>query len=339
MSKNIIINGGIDILQLGNYFPSTQHFTRTADRFVFGQSNGDAVYNVSIVEESPDQNSKNSIKITTTQAASALNNTNEAHIRYAIEGYDFSKIIGTKKILRFRVRTNKIGKHTVAFVATNNVKTYLHEYDVYKKDTWQIVSVPVVFNPSGVTFNTTNSYGVKIRWAFRAGSNFRGNHGEWNNGNLVGTHDQVDIGGSVGDYIQIAQVELKDAYTTEEYTPELYIDEYLRCLRYLYIMKHGGTSLRLQPSSVNTGSVLKWQIPFPVPMREASSAEIGGIRGTNWQIRDMSDTSNTTGTQELEVGTENWGTVRFNDGIYVAGKNLTITSLNSDCYIKFDAEL
>lgn len=146
-----------------------------------------------------------------------------------------------------------------------------------------------------------------------------------------------------GSYIEVRQCQLHVGSYPLLYQPRTLHEELLRCFRYYY--KWDNTQATgahySHPSSVSTASVVKWYFKFPVYMRAAVAPTITGTRGTDWTIDNATAATNTNAaTLGTEVGTRDYGLVRFESGTFTAGTiySLKLVSGQSGS-IQWDAEL
>ena len=232
-TKNLIINGGLEIWQRGIEFSNIEHFTAVADRFRWGQSQGNAIFNVSRSKDTPNDKTQYSMKIECTGSYQNPAGFTEAHMRYAIEGYDFQRIFGKKTVLGFDVKSSKAGIYTIAVVKSEDVKTFLIEYEINQANTWERKEIVIPFDEEITDgWNFTNGQGCKIRWTLYAGTGFQGQNNIWNNSNLLGTINQVNFADTVGNAFYLANIQLEKGEKATPFVKRDRTTEILLCQRY-----------------------------------------------------------------------------------------------------------
>ena len=238
LGRNAIINGDFNVWQRGTSFASAVHGSYPVDRFIYSNTGGIAsVHTVSQDTDVPTQSqsghlSNYSLKVDCTTADASITATKSAGIQYRIEGFNFAPFVGRTVTLSFWVKATKIGIYCIAFRNTGPDRAYVTEYTINVANTWEKKTITFIINPSGGTWNYTNSVGISIFWVISAGSNFYTTKDAWQTGNYFCTSNQVNGVDSTDNNFWLSQVqfELGSAATPFEY--EQFGTTLRRCQRY-----------------------------------------------------------------------------------------------------------
>lgn len=92
------------------------------------------------------------------------------HIRYAIEGYDFSRIAQRYSTLSFWVKSTQAGTYAVSLQNQYKNISFISEYQIQYPNTWQKIIVSIPPNPSDGSWNYENGAGVWIYFTLGIGS-------------------------------------------------------------------------------------------------------------------------------------------------------------------------
>jgi hypothetical protein len=266
--ENVIINGNFSLWQRGVSFVDPAHFTTTVDRFVFGQSSGTAKFTVAQSADVPNAQSQFSMDIAVTQAYTPTAN-DEAHIRYGLEGREgLVKVAGKVVTYSFWAKSNVVGIHSLTMVHPNATRsseeTWVAEYTILAANTWEKKTITVdLGTATGGWSYAGATYGLKIRFCFYAGTTYRAQPGQWTPGNFVGSVNQVNLAGTVGNYLRIAQFKLEAGSKASAFAPEDIIDTLRKCQRYFYLVGGAGDVFGF---SAYTGTAAEQHyVPFTFP--------------------------------------------------------------------------
>ncbi len=336
---NAIYNGKMEIWQMGSGTRTLTHLTITADRFVWGQQAGTSVFTCARSTDAPDSTVNYSMLISCTTSQASVSAGDERHIRYAIEGSDFTAYKGQAATLSFWVKSNKTGTYSVAFTNSGRDRTYIAEYTINASNTWEQKTINITFNETGGTWDYTNGQGIGIRFCLMAGSTYQGTVGVWNVANVVGSANQVNFGDSNTNTFRLAKVQLNFGTTALAYYQRPFIEDYLLCQRYLKVFEDQHIR-RIGPSAVATAAVVEMYVPLQVRMRIVPAVTLNGTRGTDWILRSASDVDNATGTLEAAPSYgRDFGLVRFATGTYTAGLSYHVLLATSSGGLVFNAEI
>lgn len=232
---NLLQNTNFELWNQGDAFPEAADNTITASRWVFGQTQGSAKFMVKKVSDVPNSQSRNSLRIEVTKANASPSADDESSIRQCIEGsMSVNSIAGRVLTLSFWAKSNVRGRHTAVFVKPDNSGpgsneySYCAGYDITNVETWEYKTILLDMKtcPNQLWF-AGNDYCLKLRFGFYAGMNYRGNDGEWSNGNLSLVKNGVNLASAVGNFLQISQVKLEDSTFATPY-PQQTLSQVIR---------------------------------------------------------------------------------------------------------------
>jgi len=176
------------------------------------------------------------LRINCTTADTSLAAGDHSNIRYRIEGYDISQLIGKVCTLSFWVRSNASGTYSVGFSNTGNDICYVSEYTIDAGDAWQFKTITFTMHDlSSGTWDTTNGIGLAIRWGLGSGSTYQTSTlNTWQStaGLLHTSTNQTNFWASNTNYffIKNVQLEVGSVATQFEYRP--FSEELALCQRY-----------------------------------------------------------------------------------------------------------
>ena len=231
--RNLIINGAcvIDQRNSGSAITSAGY---VVDRFHY-QNDSDATLSLQQSSTVPDNFTK-SISVTVSTADASVGAAQYSMMTQRIEGYNIANLgWGTSAAkavtLSFYVRSSVTGTFGGVLNNSDSSRSYPFTYSISSADTWEKKTITIEGDTSG-TWNTTNSSGIQLRWAFGMGSTYAGTAGSWSGNSYFGASGAVDLISTVNAtwYITGVQLELGDTATPFEHRS--YGDELARCQRY-----------------------------------------------------------------------------------------------------------
>jgi hypothetical protein len=324
--ENVIINGNFSLWQRGTSFVDPAHFTTTVDRFVFGQSSGTAKFTIAQSTDVPNAQSQYSLDIAVTQAYTPTAN-DEAHIRYGLEGREgLVKVAGKVVTYSFWAKSNVVGVHSLVMVHPNSTRsseeTWPAEYTILVANTWEKKTITVdLSTASGGWSYAGNNYGLKIRFCFYAGTGYRAQPGQWTTGNYVGSVNQVNLAGTVGNYLRIAQFKLEAGSKATVFAPEDISDTLRQCQRYFYLIGGTGDVFGLASYAGGAGDTVYAPFTFPTTMSKVPVVTTSGLFAVANTVQPTFNVSQTGGFISLAA--------------IAAGR---VAARSNGIYIYFDAE-
>jgi len=331
--RNLIINGAcvIDQRNGGSAITSSGY---VVDRFHY-QNDSDATLSLQQSSTVPDNFTK-SISVTVSTADASVGAAQYSMMTQRIEGYNIANLgWGTSAAkavtLSFYVRSSVTGTFGGVLNNSDSSRSYPFTYSISSADTWEKKTITIEGDTSG-TWNTTNSSGIQLRWAFGMGSTYAGTAGSWSGNSYFGASGAVDLISTVNAtwYITGVQLEVGDTATTFEHRS--YGDELARCQRYY-------TEIQKASGQVVNSSTIQLCGVFPTEMRATPSASLNGAL-TIWQLTiagskaqsssniSVDSTINSASVFNAQCG--NFSGLTQHQGVAVAG---------GDQSLNFDAEL
>ena len=183
--KNAIINGDMDVWQRGVSTSTLGLISNPlgtevylADRWQF-QLVSSSSWTMGQSTDTPtaaQSGSEINYSLKFTVAKSTPVETNSGvSLRYPIEGYDFRRFVNQNAILSFWVKSSSVGLYDVGVYSTgyDNVSmTTRYPYTITTINTWQFVTIPILFNCNTGTWNYTTGVGLNLHWGMsQAGNN------------------------------------------------------------------------------------------------------------------------------------------------------------------------
>jgi hypothetical protein len=172
-NPNLIINGGMDIWQRGTTIAGISTGTFSADRWRFFKSSSSTFDAIRSTDVPSGSGLLYSHRIDVTGADASVDAGDLILMRYPMEGFDVSKIIGKQITISFYVKSPKTGTH--CFLLERNGGSdlqYSTTYSVASANTWERKEITLTMpGPSG--FNLDNQIGLSVNFTLMVGSTYR----------------------------------------------------------------------------------------------------------------------------------------------------------------------
>jgi hypothetical protein len=212
----------------------------------------------------------------------------EAHIRYSIEGREAVLAVAGKVVtFSFWAKSNLPGTYSITLVhpsASRTVeKTLALDYTILQSGAWEKKTITVDLSTVvGGWSYVTGTYGLKIRFAFYAGANYKVSPGSWVVGNYVASNNNVNLASAVGNYLRISQLKLEVGSDATPFMPVDITTELRRCQRYCFILGHPISidSLGVTGYAGSAGETAYSTIPYPVSMARLPTISMAGAFAT-----------------------------------------------------------
>lgn len=237
IDNNRIINGGFHFWQRGTTFTSVASNTYTADRFRYFK-NGSAVHTVQrSTDVSTTAIGTHSMDVLTTTLQSSIGASDFFFIQHRIEGTVLKTFRSKKMVLRFQVKSPKVGTHSVNIKNGDATRTNVLTYQVTQANTWETKTVRFTHDPTG-TWNYDATIGVRVDFVLAVGSSIATSTiGTWQSGDFYGATAQVNVIDSLSSFklSDIVLLEDNENQTREpdfKYAGQSYADELQLCQRY-----------------------------------------------------------------------------------------------------------
>ena len=239
-SKNIIINGSMDIAQRGTSSTGiTGSGYYTCDRWRIGADTAGTWTQSQDTSVPTGQGFAKSIKLDCTTANGSLSAGSVLFYTQRIEGQNLQYLKkGTSNAesltASFWVKSNKTGTYILMLDDTDNSRSFSKSYTISSANTWEKKTLTYAGDTSGA-FNNDNARSFDMRFWLVAGSNFTSGtlNTSWNsNTNANMAVGQVNLADSTSNDFYITGVQLEAGTTASDFE-FLPVDVNLRrCQRY-----------------------------------------------------------------------------------------------------------
>jgi len=292
-NRNLIINGAMTIHQRSDNLTDTGFI---ADRWKFNKRFLDQwVGDVTWETDAPASFSR-SIKINTTTAETSFETTEELSLETRIEAQDLQHLdwgtANAKSLtLSFWVKCNKTGTQSMHVRAHDADHGYSTSYSISAADTWEYKTIVIPGNTAGSITND-NGIGIWARWVVASGDTaITENAWDTSNNGPYAVSGAMAFGTTIGDYFQIAGVQLEVGSKATPFEHELYSQTLTKCQRY-YQVSDGFTYLFRATDSIKQTSLL-----FPVEMNRTPDVVVtSGGSGTTSALNHDEKTLNLRST-------------------------------------------
>ena len=271
--KNRVINGDFQIWQRGTSVTNSLGGYKTADRWE--QTGNQGSFDVT----KSTMNGWNSMKVSVNTVPDLSRNyAIYIPFRYKFEGQHLYDIYlkGSNITISFLFRSNITGSFCVAvcnFTDTSvQIESYVHEFQYATAGAIQKVTFTVhfarAFNPA---LRNDANLGIVLLIAPLGGSDYQTTTKDaWLTGYYLTTPNAVNWASSVGNYVEIAQVQVEEGDTATDFEFVPFDIQLLRCMRYYFrtdknpnYTDHIGHFYALKSGSYYR----RFIYPFPVEMR------------------------------------------------------------------------
>jgi len=288
-SKNIIINGGMDLAQRGTSQASitSDNAIHTLDRYrtrlttlgTWTQSQSTTVPS--------GQGFATSLKMDCTSADASPAAGDRLFITQRFEGQMLQYLKkGTSNAqsltLSFWVRSNKTGTYICELYDQNNSRHINKSYTISVADTWEKKTITYDGDTTGA-FTNDNGNSLECAWWLGAGTTYTSGtlQTSWGSGtNANRAVGQVNLADSTSNdwYITGVQLEAGSVASDFEFLP---VDVNLqRCQRYYYRINPNSTSGSIGSAAYYISTAVFTMLEFPTSMRTSPSLELA--TGTNY---------------------------------------------------------
>ena len=324
-NPNVIIGGNFDTnpWQRGTSFTGlTNTAIYTADRFNYFCSGG-GVVSVLKTADAPSviqagQLVNNCLQVDVTTADASISAAEYYSLRYAIEGYDFSRIAQIPFTISFWHKHTKTGIYSIGLENSSSATCYVAEYVQDVSEAWELATITISASPSAGTWNYTNGIGLVIWFNIAMGSDrTTATLGAWQAGNLFASTNQVNAMDNVANNFKIALVKVEPGSVATPYVFEAATDVLSRCQRYYWKTFSQGIapataagldgSLSWVPEAAAT--TVPFTVVFPTVMRTTPSLTFYNPVTASAQVRDVSSGVDATGTALWRAGDSNFSIV------------------------------
>lgn len=324
-TRNKIINGKMEVAQLGASFVNVTNTARTLDRFQWNTAGVTSQVTVSQSTDAPNTDFQYSLRATVTTAAASIAAEGATAVYQVIEGFNVRDLIGRPFVLSFWVRSSKTGVHCASFHSSNSDRSFVMEYTIAVANTWEFktVSVSAGLITAG-TWNWGTGAGLLIRWSLAVGTTrHTGSPNSWQVGQFWGTANQVNCLDTIDNIFAITGVQLEVGSVATPFEHRLIGQELALCERYY----QSGTFANCV--GVQFGSDYFTSIDLGVAMRSQPTVTIGSIPAlyANGSILTVSTAAGDNGTSKtlgfvFTTTTQPTNAVRILNGAWTASAEL-----------------
>jgi len=337
-SKNILINGDMQVSQRGTSFTSNGY---TLDRYTMDESTDGAVTVTQDTDVPSGYGFAKSLKVDCTTADASIGAAQYCGFTQLIEGQNLQYLkYGTSSAqtltLSFWVKSVKTGTYCVRFVKEAGSGTRYEcpiEYTISSASTWEkktITLTPTAGSTSLITaangaIVNSNASGFRVFFALAVGSNFHATNNTWVAGSdKLGTSSQVNFLDNTSNNFWITGVQLEAGTAASDFEFLPYSVNLQRCFRYYYKKISTDPYGPLAQGMQIGGTDCMIQGYHPIKMRSSPSLAITGT----WSVE--SGTTNATfslsGNRTNLFGWSNQQAITATDGsaaIIYAGNDST----------------
>ena len=248
-SRNLIINGAMQVAQRGTSAVPVGNGTFIVDRFKAYKSN-DGAYTIEQSTDAPDGFST-SLKGQVTTADTSIAAGQYVYWPYYVEAQDLQHLsYGTSSAktltLSFWVKSSKTGVYTLSVYKPDTTSyMFTHEYTISSANTWENKTITISPTAGSTSFITSsggaiandNGAGLILSWNLSFGSDFTGGtSNSWSSTTAdYSTTNAVNWMDSTSNNFYLTGVQLELGDTATPFEHRSYADELVRCQRYYQI--------------------------------------------------------------------------------------------------------
>jgi len=287
-TKNLIINGAMQVAQRGTSFADPATGSYTVDRFSMRNNSGTPAFTFSQDSDAP-HGFNNSLKVACTTADASPASGSISRITYKIEAQDLQPLAkGTSSAkastLSFYVKTNKTGLYTVFVYDDDNNRMFSTSYTVSDTN-WNRYTINIPADTTGA-INDDNGTGFVINWGLSLGSNRTSGSlaSTWATYATANEHvGNVNFADNTSNVWAITGVQLEVGSVATDFEHRSFAQELALCQRYFHKIESGSTDVYLNTlQAYGSGAVFGVYYHFPVTMRATPTTTVTGtITPTN----------------------------------------------------------
>jgi hypothetical protein len=257
--------------------------------------------------------------------------SNYFYVAQAIEGFNISDFAwGTANAktitLSFWVRSSLTG--TFGGALSNGSRAYPYTYTISAANTWEYKTITFAGDTSG-TWNSTNGYGVAVRFSLGTGSTYAGTAGSWQSAELVSATGATSVVGTNGATWMLTGVQVESGSTATPF--ERRLNELQLCQRYY----EKSYAINTKPGTVTTSATTVAVFPGAYSTYFVCPFQVS--KRTTPTMTAYSPTSGASGYQSQNFATDVALAGWISNGLNSATVYSPI-SLNTSNYVHFTAE-
>lgn len=236
--KNYIMNGGFLVSQEYPVSAQTVSGRYPADQWIVTHSTTGAVSYGQVNSYSIASGTPYRLSVSVTTADASIGSGEFLIISQPIEGYRVQDLgwgvasVAKSITLKFGVNA-PAGTYCVSIRNRVTDRSYVAEYTISGgeagSDVYKSIAVPGDVTGS---WDKNNVAGMIVSWNLVAGSSFQGAAGAWTAGNIIGTSNQVNFLGTIGNTFYLFDVGMYRGNAAPDFVAENYVDTLRECQRY-----------------------------------------------------------------------------------------------------------
>lgn len=292
--KNLIINGGMAVVQRGTTIVSPSNTDYTLDRWQWTQVGAGAVTVTQTAAQSGASPHWHAMYVDVTTADASLAATDIYLIRQRIEGRMLTDsgwgAAAAKDItLSFKTAHTKTGTYCISIRNSALDRSYIAEYTQSVASAWETHEITIPGDTTGTWLRSADT-GIELNFVIGAGatSNWVGTADAWTATNDLHTANQVNVMDSTSGFFRFTDVKLEYGSEATEFVARPFGEELALCQRY-YQKSYQSTQY---PGTVTSGGSQSYTAQrtatqqyispaqFAVPMRVTPTLVIYGTDGT-----------------------------------------------------------
>lgn len=291
-SKNLVINGAMQIYQRNGGTLSSTSGEYGPDRFEWGTANLDNLAGTLTQDSDAPDNFGSSLKITVTTAETAIAADEYAYIHQRIEaqnlqGLGYGTSSAKQLTLSFWVKSSVTGTFAVGlYKPDNTAQIHNKTYTINSANTWEYKTVTFEANTlSGGAIDNDNGIGFYLNWHLAAGSDFKGTSSSSGWISYVNTawadgQDTDAVITTTSATWQLAGVQLEVGDTATDFEHESYGTTLQKCQRYFWRNAPETRYANIAQGRAES-SYVSLTINNPQTMRTNPSFSYSGLRAAN----------------------------------------------------------
>jgi hypothetical protein len=254
LKKNYILNGAMMVSQENGATVGTTVGFYIVDPFWLNIGTSGAASSAQVASLTP-AGSPNRIRVTITTAEPALAANHLLCVDHRIEGLRTADLkLGTAVAKQFTLQFGvkaPAGTYSVVFENGGTNRTYVAEYIIAagEANTDVIKSVTVAGDVTG-TWAVDNTTGLIVRFGLAAGTTYQKAAGSWGPTDVVGSLNQFNLLGTVGNVWELFDVGLYEGTVAPAFMVPDFVSELALCKRYFRLVTPEGAGIAASPTDV-----------------------------------------------------------------------------------------
>ncbi len=349
VGASLIINGDFRVVQRGISFTPSTTPVYVFDHWKYNVT-GTPQVRFTITQESsggPNKEFPYWAKFNVDTAEASVGTGELAGIEAPIEAQDLQHLFygdAAAKTLActFWYMSPKTGAHCVALTQDDATRSFVREFTIASADTWEKFTVTFPGDASG-TINNDTGKGLRVFFAFVAGSDFQGTVDQWNAATDFATSNQQNLADNTANNIGITGVKLELGSIATSFDHKKISEQLADCYRYYYRLIDIDSGFKIAHGHNITTSSARFTYNTPVVMRGNEATRNNGSvavsSGTHFSIRETSTLIAGTSTTGSHHAGSTYELIVNSSTAFTAGDGCFMESDTADAFIEFESEL